>query len=232
MTSLQGTTHPRWFGGVGALVALIASIGLFAGIDGFRSDNLEVGIGGVGAFAVGIGALIVAGTLLKQLVHVDESGIRIGKRGKVLTEIHWSEPHDLYMRATAIGGDGGVPLTATVSVRAAGGRRIDVAHVNLPKGAANAGGIVPLIVRYSTDANWPRLEARLRAGEDVEFGSVRMNRARVKIGLLEQPLGPGLSVRVENGQLRVQAAGKWFESRVWVRNVANYPCFLRALTRG
>lgn len=234
--AVHGTTHPRWFGAVGALVTLVAAVGLFAGIGALRAtpQNSTFGIVGIVGFVVAIAGLVGLGKLVARELVVDEDGIESRTRAGAVTRIRWSEPHDFHYRAMAPVGlaKAMLPKIQKVSVRAPDGRRIDIDNVRV-RGAGGRGNfnaeLPELVQRYSTAANWPRIVARLRAGEDVAFGKLRMNIERVQVGAVSLPLGRPLAVRVVDGRIELQAEGKWFASKVWVRQVANYPCFLRAL---
>jgi hypothetical protein len=229
--SLQGTTHPRWFGGVGALLVLVGGVGVFAGIDALRAtpQNATAGIVGIGSFVVAIAVVVVVAKLVARKLVVDADGVEVRTRAGEVTRIRWSEPHDLYCRAIAPAGltKAMVPAVAKASVRTPDGRRIDVDDVRVP-GNPNA-GLPAFVERCSTAANWPKIAARLGAGEDVAFGKVRLSNERVQIGRATLPLDRPLDVRVENGKLELKAADKWLVSEVWFRQIANYPCFMRAL---
>jgi hypothetical protein len=49
------------------------------------------------------------------------------------------------------------------------------------------------------------------------------------VGILEQPLDRPLSIVVHDGRLQAKAEGKLFATKVWLRQVPNYRCLLRAL---
>ncbi|HET6582194.1 MAG TPA: DUF6585 family protein [Nannocystaceae bacterium] len=221
--TLEGTTYPRWFGGVGAAFVLVGALGFFAGIDALRASppRTVIGIVGIGSLVVLVAVLVVAAKLVRRRLIVDKDGIEVRMRSGEVMRIRWAEPHDFYFRALATAG------VTKASVRAADGRRIDVDSVRV-RGTPNA-GVPAFVEQCSTAANWPKISARLGAGEDVQFGKVRLSNERVQVGRTALPLDRPIEVRVHNGKIELKGAGKWFVSDVWVRQVANYPCFLRAL---
>jgi uncharacterized protein DUF6585 len=231
--TLRGMTHPRWYGGVGAFVVLLGAIGLFGGIDGLRASpqKLGLGIAGIGAFVVSIAIMVLVSKLVRRELTVDGEGVQVRTKKGVLTRIRWDEPHDLYLRAIAPVGlaKAAMPSMQKVSVRAPDGRRIDVDDVRIP-GNPNA-GVPELASRCSTAASWPRISARLDAGEDVDFGVLRLSRTRVRIGSKELPLTELSGTRVDKGELEILGANGRSFGKVWVRNVANYPSLMRALDR-
>jgi hypothetical protein len=221
---LEGTSHPRWYGGVGALIVLVGAVGLFSGIDALRASppSTAFGIVGIGGFVVAIAIMAVVGKLVARRLIVDADGVEVRTRGGDVTRIRWSEPHELYTRA--IGGS-----LKKVSVRAPDGRRIDVDSVRVP-GNPNAG--VPAFVEHrSTAAAWPAIAAQLAAGQDVAFGKkVRLSRARVQIGRTSIAREARIAVRVHQGKLELKGARG--SASIWVRQVANFPCLMRALADG
>ncbi len=224
---LVGITQPRWLPPIAGIILLPGVVGLFAGIDGLRgkhgADEI-VGVVGIGCFVISFAIIIVFTKLLARRLQVDAGGVEVRTRSGKVTRIQWSEPHEVYYRAIS---GALAPRVERASVRTPDGRRIDVDNVRIP-GNPNA-GVPNLVERYSTAASWPSIHARLHAGEDVVFGAVRLNRERLKIGLLSHPLGRPLRLDIDRGLIQVQAEGKWLSSKVWVRDVANYPCLLRAV---
>lgn len=222
---LEGTSRPRWFG---AAIAALVLAGLAAGITGFDAFNRMAvdrvrGTGGLAAFFGAIVAAILVGILTKGRLVIDADGIELRKRGKT-TRIRWSEPHDMYYQAMT-GSD--TPAVENVTVSTPDGRRIHVDKVAVPE-KPNAN--VPKVVeQYSTTANWPRIQARLEAGEEVEFGAVRMSRETIHVGELTHAMDRPICFQIENGQIQVGVEKKWQASPVRVRDVANYPCLLRAI---
>jgi len=222
---VKGTNHPRWFGPFGALLVVCGLVGAFAGYDALRamSPNKLVGVIGIGGFVLSLVITMVLGKLTKRDLLVDADGIEVTGRGKSM-RIRWSEPHDLYYRAIA---SGAMPSVEKVSVRTGDGRRIDVDNVDIP---GNPNAKVPTVVEhYSTAANWPRIEARLAAGEDVSFGALRMSRERIQAGVISHATDNTICLQIDKGRIQIGSKGKWFASKVWIRDVANYPCLLRAV---
>lgn len=226
---LEGTWHPQWYGPLGALVVLVGALFFFAGIDALLEDppSTVFGIVAIGGFVVGVAIIALVSKLVARRLIVDKDGVEVRSKSGNALRIRWAEPHELYTRAI----DSAVPLTSMgavkkVSVRAADGRRIDVDDVRVP-GNPNAG--IPAFVDHcSTAALWPSIAARLAAGEDVAFGKkVSVSRARVRIGGTSIARDAPIAVSVHQGKLELKGARG--TSTIWVRQVANFPCLMRAL---
>jgi hypothetical protein len=223
---LRGSTHPRWFGPVGAVLAVVAVMGGFAGFDAVRNEPMKTtqAAAGFGTLAVGLLAAIGLGFATKRELVVDGEGIEERRAGSKSVRIEWREDHDFYYRGIT---GSGIPSVEKVSVRTADGRRIDVDSVNVP-GNPNAG--VPKVVeQYSTAANWPRIQAKLQEGEEVAFGAIKMTREQLHIGVLKHSLAKRVTLQIDLGKIKIGTEGKWLTSEVWVRDVANYPCLLKAI---
>ncbi len=224
-TVLEGTSRPRWFGVAIALLALIALGGAFFGhsvLNRMVPDKVQ----GFGALALSGAALlgaILLGALAKTGLTIDNDGIELRRGGKS-TRIRWSEAHDLYYQAMT-GSD--APALENASVRTADGRRIDVGKVTVPE-KPNA-NVPKAIEQYSTAANWPRLQERLEAGEQLELGRARMSRDRLELGDISHPMDRPICFRIDQGVIQVGSGKSWQSSKVRVCDVANYSCLLRAI---
>jgi hypothetical protein len=224
-TVLEGTSRPRWFGVAVALLAMVALAGGFLGhnlLSRMVADKVQ-GLGALGVGALGLLGAILLVALAKARLIIDNDGIELRQRGKA-TRIRWSEPHDIYYQAMT-GSD--APAVENVSVRTADGRRIDVGKVAVPE-KPNA-NVAKAIEQYSTAANWPRIQERLDAGEELAFGCVRMSRERIELGDLSHPMARPICFRIAQGQIEVGVEKAWQRSTVRVCEVANYPCLLRAI---
>jgi hypothetical protein len=224
-TVLEGTSRPRWFGAVVAILVLGGLAAGFAGYDALSRMAVDKVRGGafVGAFVVAlVAALLLAIGTSGRLV-IDADGIELRRRGKA-TRIRWSEPHDIYYDAMT-GSD--TPAVESVTVRTADGRRIDVGKISVPE-RPNA-NVAKVVEQYSTTANWPRIQERLEAGEEVEFGAARMSRKTLNLGELTHTMEHPICFQIERGVIQVGVDKKWQASTVRVRDVANYPCLLRAI---
>ena len=224
-TVLEGTSRPRW---LGVAVAILVIGGLGAGFAGYDAlsrmavDKLR-GFAGIGAFVIAIVAAIALAIWTSGRLVIDADGIELRRRSKT-TRIRWSEPHDMYYEAMT-GSD--TPAVESVTVRTADGRRIDVGKISVPE-RPNAN--VPKVVeQYSTTANWPRIQERLEADKEVEFGAVRMSRKTLHLGDLAHAMEHPICFQIERGVIQVGVDKKWQASTVRVRDVANYPCLLRAI---
>jgi hypothetical protein len=163
------------------------------------------------------------GVVTRRELRIDRDGIQQRVRGKT-TLIRWTEPHDFCYRAVAVPAD---PASEKVTVRTGDGRKIDVDTVPI---AGQPGVRLPTLVeKYSTTTNWPKIQARLKAGENVEFGAVQVNQQRVLVGELSYPRERPITLQIERGQIQIGAEGTWVTSNVSFRDVANYPCLLRAI---
>ncbi|MBI4704075.1 MAG: hypothetical protein HY744_23445 [Deltaproteobacteria bacterium] len=223
---VQGVARPRWFAPLGASMGLVALVGAFVGYDGFGRPQPDASVGGagLGVLLAAIAVVLAVATATRREIRIDGEGIdvRIG-RGEP-TRIRWSEPHDFFCLAVS----GTVAATVEKArLQTADGRRIDVDNWRLP--GSPAAGLPRLVEQYSTAASWPKIEARLDAGEEVGFGAVKVSRERILLGERSHPMDKGLALQLDQGRLRVGAGGKWEASDVCVRDVANYPCLLRAI---
>lgn len=223
---LKGTSHPRWFMPLGAVLVLIGLVGAFAGFDAMRSEpvNSKIAYGGLGTLAAAILGTIGVSMFTRRELTVDGEGIESRTRGGKPVRIDWSEPHDFYYRGIVTSG---MPTVEKVTVTTEDGRRIDVDNVNVP-GNPNA-GVPKVIEQYSTAAMWPKIQARLAAGEDVKFGAVTMSKEKIQIGALTHSLVKRVTLQIEGGKLKIGTEGKWLQSEVWVRDVSNYPSLLKAI---
>jgi uncharacterized protein DUF6585 len=222
-------THSRAVGPVGALLVLIGALALFAGIDGFKKEpaNLTQGAAGIAVFVVFVALTALVSWLGKRDLTISSEGIETrSRRGRVVT-IRWSELHDLYLRDIAVAGTS-FRVLGTASVRTPDGRRIDVADVNIPNNPNH--GLSDRVQRHSSAANWPRIKQRRAAGETLRFGPVELRPDALAIGLLTHPLSPPPTLGIVAGRLELRGAGKILTSKVWLRNVPNYPCLLAALS--
>ncbi len=222
---LKGSSHPRWFAPLASLL-VVATLGAgFVGFDALNREapNPSIGWGGLGAAATAVLAVIALASRTKRELTVDADGIEARVGGKT-TRIRWAEPHDYCFRSIAAGG---TPTVQTALIRTSDGRTIAVDDIDVP-GHANA-GVPRLVEQHSTAANWPKLKARIEHGEDVEFGPVSVSHERIKVGSHTFPKDRPISLQVDKGLIQVGADGTWTNSGVAVRDVANYPCLLRAI---
>jgi len=223
---IKGTTRPGWFTAAAVLVVLAGIAGAFVGYDALSKPqpNTTVGYGGMAALVAAIAIALLLSIVTKQELEVGTKGIKVKKGFGQPVEIAWSEPHDYYYLAVS---GASTPSVERASLRTADGRRIDVADVKLPE---HPEARVPALVeQYSTAANLPKIREQLDADEDVDFGAVRLNGERIEIGDVSQPMKDGIVLQIERGLIRVGCAGKWTATKVSARDVANYPCLLRAV---
>ena len=104
---------------------------------------------------------------------------------------------------------------------------MDVDDIKLPD-HPNA-NLPALAEQYSTAANLPKIKERLKAGEEVAFGAVRLTSDEIKLEDLSHGREGGVVLQIDDGRLKMSVDGKWFSSQVPVREVPNYPCLLRAI---
>jgi hypothetical protein len=223
---LKGSNHPRWFAPLGAVLVLGGLLGAFAGYDAMRSEpmNAKVAYGGLGTLAFALLAVFAVSAFTKREITVDGEGIDVRTRGGKTMHIDWSEPHDFYYRGIVASG---MPTVEKVTLTTEDGRRIDVDSVSVQ---GNPNACVPKVIeQYSTAAMWPKIQARLAAGEEVRFGAVTMSREKIKIGPLTHSLEKRVTLQIEAGKLKIGTEGKWLQSEVGVSDVANYPSLLKAI---
>jgi hypothetical protein len=223
---LEATSRPTWFGAFAVAAALVGLAGGFAAYDALHpyKPNMTVGGAGLAALALALGSLLGVATFARRQLRIDSGGIQARAGLGDLVRIGWSEPHDLFYEA--IGTEGAL-VVLELSIRASNGRRIDVGTIRA-QGKPNT-NVPKLVEQQSVAASWPRMQARLEAGDDVQLGAVRVSRQRLRIGALEVPMDRPISLQVEQGKLKVGAEGTWTASEVAIREVANYACLLRAI---
>lgn len=224
-------THPRWYGPMGAVLVLVGAIGFFAGIDALRKDtpNVAAGVLGIGSLVVAVLVMVIVSKLVRRTLRLDREGIEIRTRSGEVSHIRWNEPHDFYYQGIAPAGLArlAMPKVQKVSVRTPDGRRVDIEDVKV-RGNPNA-GLPAFVEQQSTAARWPGLWAQLQGGASVRFGKVELSREQVKIGRDVIRLDAPIELGVTNGIIEIKRGGSWRKSAVRVRQVANYPCLLRAL---
>ena len=176
------------------------------------------------ALGLAIAIAVLLSVATKQELQIGTKGIKVKKGFGQPVEIIWSEPHDYYYLAVS---GASTPSVESASLRTEDGRRIDVTDVKLPEHPEAR--IPALVEQYSTAANLPKIREQLDADEDVDFGAVRLNRERIEIGNVSQPMEDGIVLQIDKGLIRVGCAGKWTSTKTPVRDVANYPCLLRAV---
>jgi len=223
---IRGSNHPRWFAPVAAALVAVGVAGGFVGFDAMRNEppKTKQAAGGFGTLALGILATIGLGMATKRELSVDGDGIESRGRGSKSVRIEWREDHDFYYRGIT---GSGMPAVDKVSVRTPDGRHIDVDNVNVP---GNPNARVPKVVeQYSTSANWPRIQAKLQAGEQVEFGAIKLTDKELQVGALTHSLAKRVTLQIELGKIKIGTEGKWTSTEVLVHDVANYPCLLKAL---
>ncbi len=223
---VAGSIRPQWVAPSTALLALVTMAGAFAGYDGLSQDPPAalLGWGGVGAVVIAAALVAFLTVATKREIQVDMEGImvRIGLAKPV--RIKWSEPHDYFYRSFT---GTSTPSVVDSSVSTPDGRHIDVDDVKLPD-HPNA-HLPALVEQYSTAANLPKVKKRLAAGEEVTFGQVRLTSDEIKLDDLSHRWDTGVVLQIDDGRLKMSADGKWISSQVLVREVANYPCLLRAI---
>lgn len=223
---VAGSTRPQWVAPSTALLALVAMAGAFAGYDGLGQDppNALMGWGGIAGVVIAAGLVAFLTVATKREIRVDRDGImvRIGLAKPV--QIEWSEPHDYFYRSYT---GTSTPSVEDASVSTPDGRHIDVDNIKLPD-HPNA-HLPALVEQYSTAANLPKIKKRLKAGEEVAFGQVGLTRDEIKLEDRSQSWEAGVSLQIDDGRLKMSVDGKWISSQVAVREVANYPCLLRAI---
>ena len=223
---IEASSRPKWFVAVAALAALVGLAGGFVGWDAVNgiAPNSTTAAAGFGTLAGAILLVLAARHLSTRRLVIDIDGIEVrGTLGKSV-RIHWSEPHDFFYLSIT---ETAVPVVEKASVRASDGRCIDVDNVEVP-GKANAA--VPKVAeQYSTAANWPKIRARIEAGEEVSFGPVSMSKESIRIGDATHSLERRVTLQMNQGKVKVGTEGKWRMSDVLVRDVANYPSLLKAI---
>jgi len=223
---VEGVSRPEWVGPVGGLLGLLAMAGAFGGYVGLSGmpANPTLGWGGIGALvvAVTLAALVISRT--KRELRVDREGItmRVGSGEPV--QIQWSEPHDYYYREVT---GSSTPSVVKARLETADGRRIDLDAVKLAD-YPNA-NVPALAEQHSTTANLATIKAKLEAGEEVEFGPLRLTSDRIAFGEHSHAREKGLVLNIEEGRVEVGIDGGWISSGVSVHEVANYPSLLRAI---
>ncbi len=222
---MRGIGRPGWFAAFGFTAFMIAVAGGFVGMDALRGPmtNTSLGVMGIGVLAAALAALYMVNAMTRTEVQVDADGVELKLRGKV-TRIRFSEPHDVYYREI---GTESTPVVKKVSVKASDGRLIDVNIVSVP-GSPNM-HVPKLVEQKSVAAQWPKIQTRVAAGQDVSFGAARVAAGQLHIGGQSYPLDRPISLQVEQGKLKVGAGGKWTATDVRVLDVANYTCLLRAI---
>ncbi len=225
-SAVSGSVRAGWFSPVAALLAVSAMAGGFLAYDGLGKavPKPTQGYAGVGVLVVAlvVGGLLLVMTRRELKVDIDEIWMHAGF-GKPVT-IRWAEAHDYYYRQID---DGSTPSVEKARVLTPDGRRIDVDSVELPE-FPNA-NVPSLVERYSTAANLPRIEKRIEEGEEVSFGDVRISDGKIHIEELSHDLEDRIVIHIEEGRLRVSAAGKWVMTQLPVRSVPNFPCLLRII---
>ena len=225
-TVVHVTTHPRWILPVSLALGVIGVGGALVGYGAFDSvtPNKTVGYAAWATCVVALAAMAAIRAFTKRALIIDDDGIEIRARGGDATRIRWSEPHDFYYLAV----DGSAtPAADKASVRTSDGRRIDVTPIPVPD-KPNV-HVPKLVDQYSTKATWPRIQARLHTGEDIEFGVIRLNDKRIEVGSQAYATEPPVSLQVEKGHLQVGADGSWTASGISILDVANYACLLKAI---
>jgi hypothetical protein len=223
---IRGTNHPRWFAPVAAVIVLAGLVAGAIGFDATRSATPDsaLGWGGLGAFAVAVVAATVLASWTRRELVVDGEGVELRGRGSAAVRIRWQEPHDFLYRGFK---GTGVPEVQHVTVRAPDGRSIEVERVSVP-GNPNA-RVAKVVEQFSTAANWPKIQARLQAGEEVGFGAVQMSNEVIRIGSKSHSLAKRVTLQIEVGKLKVGTEGKWTTTEVGLEQVANYPCLLKGI---
>lgn len=223
---IEASSRPRWFQLVVAIAALLALAGVYLGWDATSGIHPNSRMQTVG-FGMVAGAIIVT-VLLRHLVTrriiVDLDGIEVRSAGGKTTRIQWSEPHDFFYLSIT---ETAVPVVERATVRTSDGRSIEVENFDIP-GKPNAA--VPKVVeQYSTSSNWPKIRARIEAGEEVSFGPIVMSKLQIKIGDSTHSLERRVTLQMNHGKVKVGTEGKWRETDVHVRDIANYPSLLKAI---
>jgi Family of unknown function (DUF6585) len=226
----HGQTTPRWYGPLGAALMLPAAVALFVGIDALRADpaDLVVGLGCLGGFVAVLVVLGVVHRAVKGEVQIDAQSITARFPSRAIT-IQWSEPHELRWRGVKMM-KLGVPVVTTVSaeVRTPDGRRVTIADTGPLPGNPNR-GLAEHIATLSTGAIWPKMQARLQAGETIDFGPLRLSRDALFVGGTPYARAQIQSTEVRNGRLCLSLEGKWLQTQVRLSDVPNFRCLLRAL---
>lgn len=223
---LRGTNHPRWFAPVAVAAAVAGLAGGFVGFDATQNEPLKTtqAAAGFGALACGVLAAIGLGVATRREFVVDGEGVEARRVGGKSLRIEWHEDHAFFYRDVT---GSGMPEVDKVRVRTPDGRQIDVDHVAVP-GQANAR--VPKVVeQFSTAANWPKIQARIEAGEQIDFGAIQMSREQIRVGGHEHSLSKRVTLQIEAGKIKIGTEGKWVTTEVRADEVANYPCLLKAI---
>ena len=227
---VRGQTTPRWYGPFGAAVMLPAAVAIFVGIDALRADPpaTVVGVSCLAGFVAALVALVLVHRAVKGDVEIDARSITARFSSRVVS-IAWDEPHELRWRGVKMM-TLGVPAVTTVSaeVRTPDGRRVVIADTGAVPGNPNR-GLAERIAALSTEANWPKVRARLDAGETIDFGPIRLSRDALLVGGGSYARAQVKSAEVRAGRLFLSLEGKWLPTNVRLSDVPNFRCLLRAL---
>jgi len=222
--TLHGTSHPRWYGPALMPLVLAWILALVTGVAALFDKHWTIGFAGLGGFVVGLAITVLISKLVGSKLELDETSVRAtSRRGKV-TEIRWTEPHQILFRAVAVRSGAVVSSKATVSTP--DGRRIEI--VEAFGNPANK-GMVDAAVSHSSAAKWPELERRLRAGETLQFGHVSVSLTEVRVGSTLFPVRDQPLVDVTAGRIEVRARDGRASQAVHVREVPNFRSLARAL---
>jgi hypothetical protein len=226
---LRGATNSKAMMGVVVGVFILPGIlGVIGGVSALRADPADVPMGAA-CLAGGV-VLFVLGVLLQRAttraVEVSASGITMRPKSGNATTIRWDEPHDFFYRGVQMRAAGVVPLGTVVSVRVV---TPDRRRIEVSSSAGHNSELPPAIERYSTEASFPLVRARLAGGGQVSFGPVELGSGWVRVDGTTYPVGQVKSMSVYAGVLRLELEGRFFAAKTRIRDIANYPTLLRAL---
>lgn len=187
----------------------------------FGHDQAHVEVGVVAIVVGSVLTFFAFKWVLARAMHVeiDEAGIR-AREPKVITEVRWSEQHDLWIY--------GVQFTAVVvplgshtetTITAPGGRRIFIGMA--------APAIHQEIHERSTANNLQRVCALLDANHQVAFGPIQISKKDLFIEGHRYAFERIQELMIRDGKLGLRLDGKWLtRHKTMLRDIPNYPTLL------
>lgn len=217
----SGSRVPTWAAAIGAIGVLVAAIGAWSWLAATEhAPAIPLAMLGVGAASV-----IVATTLGRRAIAIDDRGIRSElSRGEWL-QIRWDEPHAFRSQETALTRGSRVAYVKVVArIDTPDGRSVELHETSRPGITDTA---IEFAARSSARHNLETLRRAWVAGEELVFGPVRLCGRRVTVGAHAiEAVGPDATITLRNGELFVGRATTATPTGIRGIDVPNLRCLL------
>lgn len=103
----------------------------------------------------------------------------------------------------------------------------EVLHIYEGVNVMDVGPLSDILQSKVADRVFPRVRAQFKAGDDIVFGPLTVNRAGVSDGSEKIPWTEVEAIRIADGVVTIKRAGKWFSwAKVEARDIPNLYVFL------